>query len=86
MNYESNKNISNEDFLDFFSSKSNVEVIRYWKNNRKEFFDRYMIIYDPHVFIIADKESYDTYEIDKPPFYIINDFKSSKGREFLRFS
>ncbi|MDD6795505.1 MAG: hypothetical protein PUE01_08885 [Clostridiaceae bacterium] len=84
MNYESNKNISNEDFLDFFSSKSNVEVIRYWKNNRKEFFNRYMIICDPHVFIIADKESYDTYEIDKPPFYIINKFNKNRLKKFAR--
>ena len=57
---------SSYDWLQYFSCMSNLWVLRYWRNNGEEFFNRFSIITDKRLFIIGDKERGNTYEFRKP--------------------
>lgn len=53
-------------WLNYFSVRSNHWILKYWKKNKENFFDRFMIMGDQELFIICDKESGDVYEFVKP--------------------
>lgn len=57
---------SSYDWLQYFSSRSNHWVLRYWRNNGEAFFNRFTIISDRRLFIIGDKDRGNTYEFRKP--------------------
>lgn len=60
--------ISVYDWLNFFESKSNHFVFKYWRNDREVFFQRFMVIGDKEIFIVADKIKRCTYDFKKPDF------------------
>jgi len=53
-----NNEFSSSDWLRYFSNKSNHWILKYWRNNKDIFFNRFMII--------GDKERGNTYEFLKP--------------------
>lgn len=53
-------------WLNYFSVKSNHWILKYWRKNKENFFDKFMIMGDQELFIICDKESGDVYEFVKP--------------------
>ncbi|CUN83792.1 MULTISPECIES: hypothetical protein [Clostridium] len=61
-----NNEFSSSDWLRYFSNKSNHWILKYWRNNKDIFFNRFMIIGDKRLLIIGDKERGNTYEFLKP--------------------
>lgn len=53
-------------WLDFFASRSNHWIFKYWRKDRENFFERFMILGDYEVFIICDKRAENVYEFIKP--------------------
>lgn len=60
------KEFSSYDWLQYFSDRSNHWVLKYWRNNKEVFFNRFMVIGDKRLLIIGDKERGNTYEFRKP--------------------
>lgn len=58
--------ISVYDWLNFFESKSNHWIFRYWRSNKGKFFERFMIVGNKELFIVADKQKGCTYDFKKP--------------------
>ena len=60
------REFSYNDWLQYFSNRSNHWILKYWRSNKENFFNRFMIIGDKRLFIIGDKERGNTYEFLKP--------------------
>lgn len=54
------------DWLNYFSMQSKHWIFKYWKNKKDIFFDRFVVIGDYRLLIIADKEKICVYEFKKP--------------------
>ena len=61
-----NNEFSSSDWLRYFSNKSNHWILKYWRNNKDIFFNRFMILGNYEIFIICDKNNGYSYEFKKP--------------------
>lgn len=66
------EDITIDEWLNFFSTKSNHWIFKYWRNNRENFFDRFMIMGDQELFIICDKKRGNVYGFKKPEIIQLN--------------
>ena len=47
------REFSYNDWLQYFSNRSNHWILKYWRSNKENFFNRFMIIGDKRLFIIG---------------------------------